>query len=270
MNTKDIDRLASELGSAFAIHPHDEATWVVDAPFAYGDGDHLPVFISRSDFDWHLTDRGMTVSHLYFDDFKYSEARHESIADIVGYHYAELMDDFEIKMPLDGTPSPLDIGYFLQLVSQVQAVAILSRDEREEREPYRDPMCNAIKRVFDQSFLTQIEENWQPPSLIEQKRGKYSVDMHIRPIEKSQPINMFVAGSSEKVHLAALTMTMVRPHDPESSFILAAHPDRVGQAAIDRFEDQATETDAISRVTPNNHDHLIDILRDRGVPVAAT
>ena len=269
MNSKDLSSLVSELGSAFAIHPHDEATWVVDAPFAYSDGDHLPVFISRSDIDWYLTDRGMTVSHLYFDDFRYSEARHERISDIVDYHYAELLEDFEIKMPLDAMPTPLDIGYFLQMVSQIQAVAILSRDEREEREPYREPMSNAIKRVFDQSFISQIEENWQPKLLVEQKRGRYSVDMRINPLERIRPINMFVAGSNDKVILSALTMAMVRPYDPDSSFILAAHPDRVGRAAIARFEDQATESDAITHVTPDSHDHLIDVLRNKGVPVAA-
>ena len=269
MNQKEALRLSTELGSAFAVNSYDDTAWIVDAPFAYGDGDHLPLFISRSDEEWYLTDLGMTVSHLYFDDFTYSEARHERIVEIVDYHYAELLKNFEIKMPLDSLPTPFDIGHFVQLVSQVQAVAILFQDEPEQRVSYQEPMRQAIKQVFDTSFLAQIEENWQPELLRQEKQGKYSVDMRIHPLEKYKPVNMFVAGSSEKVTLSALTMTMVRSYDPGSSFILAAHPDRVGRTAIARFEDQTTETDAVARVTPDNPGELVDALRAQGIPVAA-
>jgi len=126
------DRLTKEMRDSFAVRECGPDLWAVSSPFLYDDGDVLPVFVLRgSDGRWSLTDQGMTVSHLFFDGFEFSEAGFGRVARVVAAHSAVLGEKHEISMPLSGRPDAFAVGTFVQLLAQVQGVALTSRPERD-------------------------------------------------------------------------------------------------------------------------------------------
>ena len=269
MTDQALPDLILSLGKAFSIHQDGESNWVVHSPFLYEDGDSLPIFVSNEGGRWYLTDRGMTISHLYFDEFEYSEARYRSIRQVVDYHYAEIADDHKITMPLDSMPTLFDLGDFLQLVSQIQVVAIVSHTEREQ-ERYSKIIRSSIKdSVNVPGSRILVENNWYSPSVSDRSKGKYVIDTRLSSEGNGVgPINVFAASTDYRAALSTLTMQMVRPYDKNACFILAAHPGRVGEVAIARFEDATNGSDAVARVTPNDLTPLYDTLRNRGIRIS--
>ncbi len=260
--------LILSMESSFNIQQYQDEMWIVRSPFTYSDGDSLPVFISRIDGHWALRDCGMTVSHLYFDEFEYSEARYRSIMQVADYHYAEISKEYEIIMPLDAAPTPYDIGDYLQLISQIQVVAIVSHTEREQR-TYIKTIRESIRNKLDESSaIFQVEDNWTCSQLDSKAKGKYTIDSRIYSSQnRVQPVNMFIASTDNKTTLSTLTMAKVRPFDEKSNFILAIHPERVSEAAVVRFEDETCEEDSVVRVTSDNLHPLYAELDKRGIPI---
>ncbi len=260
--------LISSMESSFHIQQYQDEMWIVRSPFTYSDGDSLPVFISRIDGRWALRDCGMTVSHLYFDEFEYSEARYRSIMQVADYHYAEISKEYEIIMPLDAAPTPYDIGDFLQLISQIQVVAIVSHTEREQR-TYIKTIRESLRKAIDVSVTNlSIDDNWTCQELRSKSNGKYSIDIRIYSSQNGlQPVNMLLASTDYKTTLSIITMGKVRPFDEKSNFILAINPERVSEAAVVRFEDQICEEDSVVRVTPDNLHPLYAELDKRGIPI---
>ena len=269
MSDREISDLNSSLHEAFEITQDGESNWIVRSPFLYEDGDNLPIFISYEDGRWYLTDRGMAISHLYFDEFEYSEARYRSIRQVVDYHYAEIADDHEITMPLDGMPTRFDVGDFIQLVAQIQVVAIVSHTEREQ-ERYSKTIRSSIKDLVDiPGSRILVQHDWNSPSVSSRSKGRYLIDARLSSEGNGiGPINVFAASTDYRAALSTLTMQMVRPYDEDACFILVAHPGRVGDVAIARFEDATSGGDAVAKVTPSDLTPLYDKLHEKGIPIS--
>jgi hypothetical protein len=74
------------LCESFDVRQDSPDHWTIRSPFIFEDGDNLPSFVTHVDGSWRLTDQGMTVSHLFFDEFQFTEARFNRISQLVLSH----------------------------------------------------------------------------------------------------------------------------------------------------------------------------------------
>jgi hypothetical protein len=253
------EALAQELCQSFAVRPVGDQKWAVGTPLLYDDGDSLPVFVEHST-SWRLTDEGMAVSHLYFDDFEYTEPRLRRIQLLAEAHGVGMSKDHELVLELDGPPSAYDIGTFLQLVAQVRGVALTASTEREQTRY----AITLRERVVERLAVPSYDPNWSPPTL--RTRANYKADLHILTDDDADVV-VFAASTSDKANVSALTVNHFKKVIPEMRPVLAYYPDKVNSEAIFRFQDEVEDDDAVVPVPPEDITRLLSALRDRGVAV---
>lgn len=116
--------LKRSLCESFAVRADGADRWVIRSPFLFSDGDVVPAtLVLGAGGQFCLTDEGMAASHLFFDDFAYTDARFNRIEMLADAHGAVIGPDRDVVMVLDGVPSAFDIADFLALMSQIQGVA---------------------------------------------------------------------------------------------------------------------------------------------------
>lgn len=263
MNSDELaDALHDDLCRSFRVRADGPDEIVVSSPFLFDDGDVLPVFLQRSDAGWSLSDRGMAVSHLFFDEFQFTEARFARIAQLVGVHAARLSDSHEITLALETTPTAFDVATFLQLVAQVQGVALTSRTDRDQSRYVTTLRVSVEERLQTADY----EENWSPPEVKDRTKANYRADLHIHAVSGVDVV-LFAASTSDKANVSALTMGQFKRFaaDREFSPILAYHPDRVTSEAVYRFQDEVETAEAAVPVQPGEYRPLVRALRERGV-----
>jgi hypothetical protein len=269
MDTERIPGL--DLCAAFDVQPREANRWVVRTPLLHQDGDALPVVVERHGDEWQLTDDGMTVSHFFFEDdsFEHTDARTKRVSLLVSAAGGSISDHHRIVLPLDGPPSAYDIGDFLQLVSQVGAIPILLGSERDTR------YARAIETQITQRLLTaDFEPNWSPPIVAERLLGSYTADMRISS-DTGEPIVLFIAGTTDRANVAALSVHHFREAGYDMQPILAYNRDRVSSVSVYRFQDEIQgyndsldQDDGAVPAAPGDLDALVSGLRRRGAPIS--
>jgi len=257
------DRLMKQLCDSFVVREDGPDLWTISSPLLFDDGDALPIFAQRGkNGQWSLTDQGMAVSHLFFDEFEFTEARFGRVAQLVAAHSAVLGETHEICMPLSGHPNAFAVGTFMQLLAQVQGVALTLRSDRDQTR-YVTTVRSSVR---DNLATPDYEENWSPPELKDRTKAKYRADLRIQGAGNADVV-LFAASTSDKANVSALTMRqfgrsqVVRELLP----VLAYHPERVARESIYRFQDEVCQDDAAIPAPPGNHRSLLAALGDRGV-----
>lgn len=263
MNAHDLaEVLQAELCTTFRVRASEGEEIAISSPFLFDDGDVLPVFLRRSEGGWILTDHGMAVSHLFFDEFQFTEARFARVAQLVGVHAARLSDTHEITMAVDGQPTAFDVATFLQLVAQVQGVALTSRTDRDQSRYVTTLRASVEERLQTADY----EDNWSPPEVKDRTMANYRADLRIHSVSGADVV-LFAASTSDKANVSALTMGQFKRFAGSRQFlpILAYHPDRVASEAVYRFQDEVETTESAVAVQPGDYRSLVGALRDRGV-----
>lgn len=255
--------LQRALCESFAVRVDGDDRWAIRSPMIFDDGDALPVFAVRDGAKWYLTDDGMSVSHLFFDEFQFTEARFGRIAQLVSRHSAELGDAHQIRMVLDGPPSPVDIGDFLQLVAQVQGVALTSQSDRDQTR-----YASTIRTRIEQLLTTpNYDENWSPPELRERTRANYRADLRVSTASSADLV-VFAASTSDKANVSALTVGQFGKVRTDLVPVLAYHPDKVASEAIYRFQDEVGDSGSVVPTQPGEYRALVGELKNRGVAIS--
>ncbi len=252
------------LCESFAVRQDSPGHWPIRSPLVFEDGDNLPSFVSLVDGSWCLTDHGMTVSHLFFDEFQFTEARFNRISQLVLSHSAKFAEHHEIVLPLDAPPTAYDVGLFLQLVAQVQGVALTSRSDREQSRYVTTVRQSLESRLASADY----DENWAPPALNGITKATYRADLRMGS-DTGPDVVLFAASTSDKANVSALTMGQFRKVDRELVPILVYRPDRVASEAIYRFQDEVDEVDAVVAVEPGSYRELFGALERRGVELTS-
>jgi len=261
------DELTKDLRDSFVVQEDGPDFWVISSPLLFDDGDELPIFARRDGGGkWSLTDQGMAVSHLFFDEFEYTEARFSRISQLVAAHSAELGEMHEITMPLSGRPTAFAVGTFMQLVAQVQGVALTSRSDRDQSR-----YVTTLRHAVEERLATaEYEENWSPQELKDKTKANYQADLRMRGVGDADVV-LFAASTPAKVYVSALTMghfgRLMKERDLRP--ILAYHPERVGDEAIYRFLDEVGRDDVAIPAPPEDHQPLLGALADLGVALAS-
>jgi hypothetical protein len=252
-------RLKADLCTSFVVRPDGDDRWAIRTPMLYGDGDALPIFVERTAGGWVLTDDGLTVSHLFFDDFRYTDARFGRIEMLVDAHEAELGPGHVIRIPLDSFPDAFDVGDYLQLLAQVQGVALTVQTDRDQQRY----ITNVRSRVEARLANAAYEPNWTPPGLDRVTRARYRCDMRIPAPDTD--VLLFVASTSDKANVSALSLHQFRKVTAGFKPVLAYHPDRVTSEAVFRFQDEAGSDDSVIETRPEETLALERALQRRGV-----
>ena len=265
MTTNELAHLAGDWCQHFDLHRVDEGLWTVVSPFIYSDGDGLPVFIRESEGGWDLSDLGMAVSHLFFDDYEFTEARFRQIERAVEMTGATIAsDDREITFGLDKAPTAFDIADFIQIVAQVQGIA---RSQSTERRPtryvtqVRDALAARLPRDY---FEEGVEENWAPPT---SGRGSYKVDLKLPA--KNDPIALFIASTSQRVYSAAFTVDQCRKAKvPMIPLLAYQQGQQISDDVLNTFSDYSQDESSMISVDPASPYNLERRLGQLGVPVS--
>jgi len=252
-------RLKADLCASFVVRPDGQDRWAVRTPMLFGDGDALPLFVERSATGWVLTDDGLTVSHLFFDEFRHTPARFARIEMVVQAHGADLGPGHVIRMPLDDMPAAYDVGDFLQMLAQVQGVALTVEQEREQQRFVTSVRARVEHRLATPGY----ESNWTPPGLEQVARANYKCDMRI-PAEGTNVL-LFAASTSDKANVSALTVHQFRKVTTDFIPLLAFHPKRVASEAVARFQDEVGSDEAVVETFPDATQSLERALQNRGV-----
>ncbi|MXZ86931.1 MAG: DUF1828 domain-containing protein [Acidimicrobiia bacterium] len=260
--SSEIRRLTNELRESFLIRTEGDNGVAITSPLLFDDGDVLPVFAQCEDGRWSLTDHGIAISHLFFDEFAYTEARFKRIMQLVDYHSAELSPTNEITLQLHDFPRAYDVGTFLQLVAQVQGVALMSQTDRDQIRYVTTLRTSVKNRLKTPSY----NENWSPPEIQDRTRANYRADLQINSGEGADVV-LFAASTSDKANVSALTMGQFKRLATERQFlpVLAYHPERVASEAVYRFQDEVEDMESVVPTELDNYRELVGILRKRGI-----
>jgi hypothetical protein len=229
----------------------------------YDDGDGVPVFIVHDGTSWTITDDGMTVSHLYFDDFEATEARVSRLRAAAATDGAEVTPEHAVTLRLSDRPTAFDVGDFLQIVSGLRSLAVASSTEREQTRFVTTVRERVTPHLADPGW----EPNWLLPGTGSSK-SKYRVDLKVPTDRPDEPVALFIASTGEKTNLAALTVVHLQRASSRARPVLAYNPDRVTSEAIVRFQDEVEDDSAAIPVPAGQVDQLVPALQRRGVAVA--
>lgn len=237
----------------FAVHQVAPDRWAVQTPLLYDDGDGLPIFVSHETSGWQLTDQGMAFSHLYFDDFEYTEARLRALQRAVDGAGCSIDGEHRITLDLAGPPDVFDIGDFLQVVASVRGVAHSIHVDQE-----RTYYVKAVRKSVMASVIADVVENWTPAELAPTK-ASYRADLKVaRP--HMPPVSLFIASTSERAKTAALTWEQFKRHHVLSDPILA-YREGVSEEALNCFLDFTEDDDSIVSVDPSAPGRPAKLLR---------
>lgn len=252
-----------QLCTSFQLHQVDERRWSIGSPFLYEDGDGLPVFLEeRSEGGWTVTDQGMAFSHLFFDDFEYTDARLRTLQRVVdGWGYDIDRDTHRISVDLSDDPSAYQIADFIQVLCEVRGAATAAITEKQSQQ-YRTQMR---RRVKERLRGPGVEEFWAPASL--QRTNAFRADLRLET-DQEAPVVLFLASTSERATRAALTVDQFRkvgtPMAP-----LMAYDHHVSSDAVWIFQEYAQGGDESALPVEVDSDaHLARRLANMGVPIA--
>lgn len=256
-----IEQLRSAWCAAFDVHHVADARWAVQTPALYDDGDGLPLFIVHESNGWQLTDAGMAVGHLFFDDFEHTEARLRTLRRVVESSGCAIDEDHRITVDLAGPPDVYDIGDFLQVVASVRGAAFAIQVERE-----RTNYVTAMRSRIAKQVFADTVENWAP---LADTKGNYRADLRIDR-RGHEPVALFIASTSERTKTAAITVEQFKRHDIESQPLLAYRAGTVSDEALNCFLDFAGDDDTIVKLEQGEPITVIRRLERAGVTVAPT
>lgn len=259
-------RLGRSLCESFHVREDGEGRWAIRSPLLLDDGDALPVFVVRaSTGEWHLTDDGMALSHLFFDEFNYTEPRFARLARLVEGHGYELTAENVINTSDGPEPDAFDVGDFLQLLAQVRGVALTSIPERDSTRY----VTSVRQGVEDLLQTPDFDENWSPPELRERTRATYRADLRVATSVAGRDLVLFAASTSDKANVSALTVGHFKRVRSDLVPLLAYDPDRVASEAVYRFQDEVEDDRSIVAVRPGALSTLVAELDRRGVLISA-
>lgn len=252
-------KLNSELCESFQVRQESENSWAVRTPFLYDDGDGLPVFVVRRDHKWDITDHGMTISHLFFDDFKVTPKRLEKIKQLVAKYAGEVSERQAITLSMEDEPSSFEIGSFLQMVSQVQGLAHTSSRKQDSR--FATTVGRSVKQHLRKD---SYDENWSPPALRLETKATYSSNLRISA--KHGNVALFLAGTSERAGVSAMAARRFVDIDQTLVPVLAFHKNGVNSQAVYRFQEETgPDHGIVVEVKVGSYDNLFATLESSGV-----
>jgi hypothetical protein len=255
------DTLHRQLCGAFALREDGEGRWVVRTPLLYEDGDALPLVVTTEGSHWELSDDGMTISHLFFDEFEPTDARMAHLRAVADATGVQIGEEYRLSLALNDPPNEFDVGDFLQAVTAVRGAALASASEREEYTRYVTTVREQLKPALREPGW---EANWPIPGT---RKARYKVDMRVPTDRPDSPVALFFASTTEKTNLSALTVVHLNRAHVTALPVLAYHPQRVPSEAVFRFQEEAQDDSAAVGVTPGEIGPLIPVLRRRGVAV---
>ena len=253
-------QLKAALCDSFGVRDEGDGRWAVRTPFTFDDGDTLPLFIELFvDGTWRITDDGIAASHLFFDEFQFTEARLSRIEMLVEASGAEIDANRALSLRLGGPPTAFDIGDFVQLLAQVQGVALTSRVERDQTR-----YISAVRSRIEQRLTSpDFAENWSPVGLRDTKAA-YRADLRIVN-DDLRDVVLFVASTSDKASVSTLCVHQFGKVLHNFVPLLAYHPDRVSSEAVFRFQDEVQNDLATVPTRPDATAELERALRLVGV-----
>lgn len=136
--------LADALGRSFALEPHPTGDVYVSTPFAFADGDVLPIYLRETGAGLVVTDHGKTIQHLSYE--------FQDIPPTVWAHIEEAAERAGLR--LEGGVATVktngDVGLsvlqFAQGLTSMAALRAMRRSARETTRPFPELFAEHLAR----------------------------------------------------------------------------------------------------------------------------
>jgi hypothetical protein len=99
-------------------------------------------------------------------------------------------------------------------------------------------------------------------------RASYRCDMRVPT--SGADVLLFVASTSDKANVSALSVHQFRKVMTDFQPVLAYHPERVTSEAVARFQDEVGSDESVVETMPEATLSLERVLADRGVELVAS
>jgi len=212
MNESEIEALRSEWCAEFMVDDTVNGL-IIRTPFLFPDGDSMTIAVERRGERWAITDKGATVSRLFFDQVDLTTGRQRWITDIALRNGLELSDTLAISLITESAPpSALDIADFIRVVSHVSAVAY---NVREAGQQYPNKIVSTLEELFPE----RVQRRWSHPA---DTKGLYTPDARL--LTPTGGVMLFAVSSSDKASRTALAGTKLDEWHAEEGVLVPYDP----------------------------------------------
>lgn len=173
--------------------------FVVITPMTFGDGDALPIVLSKRDEHWYLTDEAHTFLQLSYrltDDELEQPPRRELIDRILSSFEIENRNG-ELILPIPDHQYGDALYTFIQALLKIDDIRYLSRER------VQSTFLQDVKNFLEKTVSPQrITPNWHDPE--RDRPGNYPADYRVNGTKK--PVLIFAINSEHKADVATISL----------------------------------------------------------------